>query len=75
LSEEEIITQLFDYIGKIPYLKPSDSKEKEKDTREIILLVLLTETAGLVSPILPAYMQQIILLEFNTTTQNSIFEN
>ena len=54
LSEEETVTQLINYIEKIPYLRPL-SKGKEKEMGNIIPLILPTETAGSVSPILPAY--------------------
>ncbi len=63
LSEEETVTQLLSYIENIPYLKPS-SKGKRKDIEEITPLILPTRTTGSVSPILPAYIQQIILPEF-----------
>ena len=65
LSEKEIIIQLLNYIEKTSYLK-SSSKGKEKNTRNIIPLILLIGTVGSILPILPAYTQQIILLEFNT---------
>ncbi len=55
LIEEETIIQLLNYIGKIPYLKPSDNKEKGKNIGEIILLILSTGIVGSVSFILPAY--------------------
>jgi len=55
LSEKEITAQLLDYIGKTPHLKPSRSKEKGKDIEEIIPLILPTEMAKSVSPILLAY--------------------
>ena len=54
LSEEETVIQLLSYIENIPYLKLS-SKGKNKDTRSITLLILLTEIVGSVSSILPAY--------------------
>jgi len=54
LSEEETVTQLLSYIEDTPYLKLS-SKGKGKETGDIIPLILLTGTAGLVSPILSAY--------------------
>src|SRR6266508_118905 len=63
LSEEETITQLLSYIEDIPYLKPS-GKGKGKDTGKITPLILPTEIAGSVLPILSAYIQQIILPEF-----------
>ncbi len=52
LSEEETVTELINYIEKTPYLRPS-SKGKEK-AGDITPLILLTGTAGSVSPILPA---------------------
>src|SRR6266542_1079820 len=54
LSEEEMVTQLINYIEKTSYLRPS-SKGKEKKTGDIMPLILLTGTAISVSPILPAY--------------------
>src|SRR6266540_4339692 len=63
LSEEETVTQLVNYIEKTPYLRPL-SKEKEKEIGNIIPLILPTRTTGSVSPILPAYTQQITLPEF-----------
>ncbi len=63
LSEEETVTQLINYIEKTPYLRLL-SKEKEKEMGNITPLILLTGTAGSVSPILPAYTQQITLSEF-----------
>jgi len=63
LSEEETVTKLINYIEKTPYLRPS-SKGKEKKAGDITLLILPTGTAGSVSPILPAYTQQITLSEF-----------
>jgi len=54
LSKEETVTQLLSYIENTPYLKPL-SKEKGKETENIISLILPTETAGSVLPILPAY--------------------
>ena len=63
LSEEETVTQLINYIEKTPYLRPL-SKGKGKKTGDITPLILPTETAGSVSPILPVYTQQIILPEF-----------
>ncbi len=64
-----------DYIGKTPHLKPSGSKSKGKDTGEIILLVLSIGIIGSVLPILPTYTQQIILSEFNTSSNNSFLGN
>ncbi len=69
LSEEKTVTQLINYIEKTPYLRPS-SKEKEKETGDITLLILPTGIAGLVSPILPAYTQQITLLEFQISNSS-----
>src|SRR6266511_592542 len=63
LLEEETVTQLINYIEKTPYLRPL-SKGKEKETGNITPLILSTRTAGSVSPILPAYTQQITLPEF-----------
>src|SRR6266498_265523 len=63
LSEEETVTQLINYIEKTPYLRPL-SKGKEKEAGEITPLILPTGMAGLVSLILPAYIQQITLPEF-----------
>src|SRR6266540_2611649 len=63
LSEEETVTKLINYIEKTPYLRPL-SKGKEKEMKNVILLILPTGTAGSVSPILPAYTQQITLPEF-----------
>ncbi len=54
LSEEEMVTQLINYIEKTPYLRPS-SKGKEKKMEDITLLILPIGTAGTVSPILSAY--------------------
>ncbi len=51
-----MVTQLLSYIENTPYLKLM-SKEKGKDTRNIILLVLLIRIQGSVSPILLAYIQ------------------
>ncbi len=63
LTEEETVTQLINYIEKTPYLRPL-SKGKEKEAEDITPLILPTGTTGSVSPILPAYTQQIILPEF-----------
>ncbi len=54
LSEEEIVTQLLNYIENILYLKLS-SKKKGKDIRNITLLILPIGIAGLVLPILLVY--------------------
>ncbi len=54
LSEEETVIQLLSYIENTLYLRPSN-KGKKKDTGNIIPLVLLTGTAGSVSPILSSY--------------------
>ena len=72
LSEEETVTQLVNYIEKTPYLRPS-SKGKEKEMGNITPLILLTGTAGSVSPILPAYTQQITLPEFQPRSESSSF--
>ena len=63
LLEEETVTQLINYIKNTLYLR-SLSKGKEKETRDITPLILHTRIAGSVSPILPAYTQQITLPEF-----------
>src|SRR6266498_2612434 len=73
LTEEETITELINYIEKTPYLKPS-SKGKEK-AGDITLLILPTGTAGSVSPILPAYTQQITLPEFQPRSENSLLSS
>jgi len=54
LSEEETVIQLLSYIKNTPYLGFS-IKEKEKDTENITLLVLLTKIVGSILPILLAY--------------------
>src|SRR6266540_6725441 len=54
LSEEKIVIQLLSYIENTLYLKPS-RKEKNKETGDIILLILSIGTEGSVSLILPAY--------------------
>src|SRR6266496_1638486 len=74
LSEKETVTQLLSYIENTPYLKLS-SKGKNKDSKNITSLILLTGTAGSVSPILSAYIQQITLLEFNTRSNSSFLGN
>ncbi len=74
LSEEKTVTQLINYIEKTPYLRPS-SKGKEKETGDITSLILPTGTAGSVSPILPAYTQQIILSEFQPRSESSFLSN
>ena len=74
LSKEETVTQLLSYIEKIPYLKPS-SKEKGKETGDITSLILPTGITGSVSPILPAYTQQITLLEFQTSRNSSFLSS
>ena len=74
LSEEETVTQLLSYIKNIPYLKPS-SKGKGRNTGNIIPLVLSIGIAGSVSPILPVYIQQITLSEFNTSSNSSFLGN
>src|SRR6266496_4474002 len=70
LTEEETVIQLINYIEKTPYLRPL-SKGKEKEMGNIMSLILPTGTAGLVSPILPAYTQQITLPEFQTSSNSS----
>src|SRR6266540_2140898 len=72
LSEEETVNQLINYIEKTPYLKPL-SKGKEKETGNITSLILPTGMTGSVSPILPAYTQQITLLEFQPRSESSSF--
>src|SRR6266542_398215 len=72
LSEEETVTQLINYIEKTPYLRPL-SKGKEKEMGNITPLILPTETAGSVSPILPAYTQQITLPEFQPRSESNSF--
>ena len=54
LLEEETVIQLLSYIENTSYLRPS-SKEKEKDTENIISLVLSMGIAGSISLILLAY--------------------
>src|SRR6266496_6675833 len=73
LSEEETITELINYIEKTPYLKPS-SKGKEK-AGDITPLILPTSTTGSVSPILPAYTQQITLPEFQPRSESSFLSS
>src|SRR6266498_521647 len=73
LSEKETITELINYIEKTPYLRPS-SKGKEK-AGDITPLILPTGTAGSVSPILPAYIQQITLPEFQPRSESSFLSN
>src|SRR6266540_3515977 len=74
LSEEKMVIQLINYIEKTPYLK-SSSKGKEKETEDITPLILPTGTAGSVSPILPAYTQQITLPEFQTSNNSSFLSS
>jgi len=74
LSEEEIVTQLLSYIENTLYLG-SSSKEKEKDTGDITSLILPTGIAGSVSPILPVYIQQVILPEFQTNRDSSFLSS
>src|SRR6266498_853497 len=74
LTEEETVTQLINYIEKTPYLRPS-SKGKEKKTENITSLILPTGMAGSVSSILPAYTQQIILPEFQTSSSSSFLSS
>src|SRR6266511_4355925 len=70
LLEEEMVTQLINYIEKTLYLRPL-SKGKEKEMGDITPLILPTGIAGSVSPILPAYTQQITLPEFQISNNNS----
>jgi len=74
LSEEETIIQLLSYIENIPYLRPS-SKSKGKNTENITSLILPTEITGSISPILPAYTQQITLPEFQTSSDSSFLNS
>src|SRR6266542_6876500 len=74
LSEKEMVTQLINYIEKTLYLRPS-SKGKEKEMGDITPLILPTGIAGSVSPILPAYTQQIILPEFQTSNNSSFLSS
>src|SRR6266540_1607142 len=74
LSEEETITELINYIEKTSYLRPS-SKGKGKEQGDIIPLILPTRTAGSVSPILPAYTQQITLPEFQSRSESSFLSS
>ena len=62
------------YIENTPYLKPL-SKGKEKETGDITSLILPTGTAGSVSPILPAYTQQITLPEFQISNNSSFLSS
>src|SRR6266540_2104494 len=73
LSEEETITELINYIEKTPYLRPS-SKGKEK-VGDITSLILPTGITGSVSPILPAYTQQITLPEFQPRSESSFLSS
>ncbi len=73
LSEEETIIELINYIEKTPYLRPS-SKGKEK-AGDITPLILPTGTTGSVSPILPAYTQQITLPEFQPRSESSFLSS
>src|SRR6266511_1959857 len=73
LTEEETVTQLINYIEKTPYLRPL-SKGKEK-AGDITPLILPTGTTGSVSPILPAYTQQITLPEFQPRSESSFLSN
>ncbi len=74
LSEEETVTELINYIEKTSYLRPS-SKGKGKEQGDIIPLILPTRTAGSVSPILPAYTQQITLPEFQSRSESSFLSS
>src|SRR6266498_238122 len=73
LTEEETVAELINYIEKTLYLRPS-SKGKEK-AGDITPLILPTGTAGSVSPILPAYTQQITLPEFQPRSENSFLSS
>src|SRR6266540_2136703 len=73
LSEEETVTELINYIEKTPYLRPL-SKGKEK-AGDITPLILPTGTTGSVSPILPAYNQQITLPEFQPRGESSFLSS
>src|SRR6266508_2989751 len=73
LSEEETIAELINYIEKTPYLRPS-SKGKEK-VKDITPLILPIGTAGSVSPILLAYIQQITLPEFQPRSESSFLSS
>ncbi len=74
LSEEETVTQLISYIEKTTYLRPL-SKGKEKETGDIIPLILPTRIAGSVSLILLTYTQQITLPEFQTSNNSSFLSS
>ncbi len=74
LSEEETVVQLINYIEKTPYLRPS-SKGKEKEMGDITSLILPIGIAGSVSSILPAYIQQIILSEFQPRSESSFLSS
>src|SRR6266498_958089 len=73
LTEEETVTELINYIEKTPYLRPS-SKGKEK-AGDITPLILPTGTTESVSPILPAYTQQITLPEFQPRSESSLLSS
>ncbi len=70
ISILSVFHQCPNYVPWQHFLRLS-SKEKGKDTENIILLVLLTGTTGSVSPILSSYTQQIILPEFDTNRSSS----
>ncbi len=74
LSEEETVTKLINYIENISHLRPS-SKGKEKETGDVISLILPTGTVGSVSPILPSYTQKITLPEFQTSNNSSFLSS
>ena len=74
LLEEKTVTQLLSYIENILYLRLSN-KCKGRDTGNIIPLILPTGIVGSMSPILSAYTQQITLLEFNISSNDSFFKN
>ena len=74
LTEEETVIQLINYLEKTPYLRPL-SKGKEKEAGDITPLILPTGTTGSVSPILPAYTQQITLPEFQSRSESSFLSS
>src|SRR6266542_3826057 len=73
LSGEETVVEIINYIEKTPYLRPS-SKGKEK-AGDITPFILPTGTAGSVSPILPAYTQQITRPEFQPRSESSFLSS
>ena len=74
LTEEETVIQLINYIEKTLYLRPL-SKGKEKEMEDITSLILPIGTTGSVSPILPAYTQQITLPEFQPRSESSFLRS